>query len=77
MNVVCEQSPADFRVGYEGFNALPDTDPAKALQAYVVGTFSGGGISSDSKPFLITSNERIVASGSTWTWNEVPIFLRW
>jgi len=74
MNLLCEKAAADFRVRYERFKPLPNTNPGDSLQAYVVGTFSGGGLTAESGPFLITSNDVIVASGSTWSWNEDPIF---
>lgn len=74
MNVLCDKVPAEFRIGYSGFNPLPNTDPETTVQAYVVGTFSGDTLSSASKPFLLTSNDRIVASGDTWALNKDPLF---
>ncbi len=74
MDVLCEKVPADFRIGFADFKALPNTDPGKAVPAYVVGTFAGDALSTESTPFLITSNDLIVASGHTWTLNRNPIF---
>ncbi|MCW8925530.1 MAG: sulfatase-like hydrolase/transferase [Xanthomonadales bacterium] len=74
MDVLCDKTDASFRISFDEFKPLPNTDPAKAVQAYVVGTFSGDSLSNASTPFLITSNDRIVASGHTWTWNTNPIF---
>jgi len=74
MGAVCEPSPASFSVHYDNFKPLPNTDPQDALEAYVVGSFEGDGVSTDSKPFLITNNGLIVASGYTWAWSTSPIF---
>lgn len=74
METVCEKSALSINVNYENFNALPNTDPQDALPAYVVGTFTGETMATDSKPFLITSNGLIVASGYTWAWDIHPIF---
>jgi hypothetical protein len=63
-----------IKVNYENFNPLPNTNPQDALPAYVVGTFTGENVDTDSKPFLITSNGLIVASGNTWAWDIHPIF---
>jgi len=74
MAVICDRKAADFAVGYDGFKPLPNTDPGTALPAYVVGTFTGPGAPDESRPFLITSNEQIVASGHTWELNGRSIF---
>jgi len=74
MEVICEKLPSDFRVNYDEFSVLPNTRPEDALQAYVVGTFTGGTVGNHSQPFLITSNDLIVASGNTWAWGIHPIF---
>ena len=71
---VCSKSAADFSIGYDAFKPLPNSDPAKAIPAYVVGTFNGGSARNNLTPFLLTSNDLIVASGHTWSWNETPIF---
>lgn len=71
---VCTKSAADFSIGYDAFKPLPNSDPAKAIPAYVVGTFNGGSAHNNLTPFLITSDNLIVASGHTWSWNEIPIF---
>jgi hypothetical protein len=74
METVCEKSPTDITANYEDFSPLPNTNPQDALPAYVVGTFTGKNVVTDSKPFLITSNGLIVASGYTWAWDIHPIF---
>jgi len=74
MDVVCDKLQADFRISYDEFKALPNTNPDKALQAYVVGAFSGGSVTPESTPFLITNNDIIVASGHTWSFSKNPIF---
>jgi len=74
METVCEKSAVNIKVNLEGFNALPNTNPQDSLPAYVVGTFTGKNVVTDSKPFLITSNGLIVASGFTWAWDIHPIF---
>jgi len=74
MQMVCEESDASIKVNYENFSALPNTNPRDSLQAYVVGMFTGENVVTDSKPFLITSNGLIVASGYTWVRDIYPIF---
>ena len=74
METVCERSAVSIKVNYENFNPLPNTNPQDALPAYVVGTFSGEAVDTDSKPFLITSGGLIVASGYTWLHNSHPMF---
>ena len=74
MDEVCEKSPADINVYYGKFSPLPNTNPQDSLQAYIVGTFTGEAATRDSKPFLITSNNIIVASGHTWVLDEYPKF---
>jgi hypothetical protein len=74
MEMVCEKSPADIKVYFGDFTALPNTSPQDTVQAYVVGTFTGGAAVKDSKPFLITSNGLIVASGNTWVLDKYPKF---
>jgi hypothetical protein len=74
METVCEKSALSININYENFNTLPNTNPQDALPAYVVGTFTGDTVVTDSKPFLITSNGLIVASGNTWTHDTHPIF---
>ena len=74
MDEVCEKTPADINVYYGKLSPLPNTNPEDSLQAYVVGTFTGEAATRDSKPFLITSNNIIVASGHTWVLDEFPKF---
>ena len=74
MDVVCEKSPLSINVNFENFTALPNTNPHNTIRAYVVGTFTGKAVVTDSRPFLITSNGLIVASGNTWVWDIHPIF---
>ena len=74
MDVVCEKSPLSINVNFENFTALPNTNPHNTIRAYVVGTFTGKAVVTDSRPFLITSNGLIVASGNTWAWDIHPIF---
>jgi len=74
MQAACKKSAASIRVNYDNFTALPNADPQDTLEAYVVGTFTGETVTRDSKPFLITSKDLIVASGYTWAWSVSPIF---
>ncbi len=74
MQMVCEKSVTSIKVNYEKFSALPNTNAKDTLQSYVVGTFEGENVVTDSKPFLITSNGLIVASGYTWVRDIHPIF---
>jgi hypothetical protein len=74
MDTVCEKSAVSIKVRFDDFDTLPNTDPQVGIQAYVVGTFTGEHVVTDSKPFLITSNGLIVASGNTWAWDIHPIF---
>lgn len=74
LEMVCEKSTANFKINYDKFKVLPNTDPQDALEAYVVGTFRGESIGTESRPFLITNNGLIVASGNTWSWDVSPIF---
>ena len=71
---VCEPSDESIRVSIEGFSELPSTRPENSLPAYVVGTFSGEAAGVESKPFLISSNGLLVASGHSWILNEQNIF---
>jgi hypothetical protein len=74
LETVCEKSAVSINVNYEKFIELPETNPQDSLPAYVVGTFSGKAVDTDSKPFLITSNGLVVASGHTWAHDIHPIF---
>jgi len=74
MDLVCEKTASDIRVHYEKFTPLPNTDPQETIQAYVVGSFISKTIRNDSKPFLITNNDLIVASGMTWELNGQASF---
>jgi hypothetical protein len=74
MEVVCEKSTADINVYHGDFKVLPNTKPEDTIQAYVKGTFTGEAAVKESRPFLITSNGLIVASGHTWVLNEYPKF---
>ncbi|MDX2416742.1 MAG: sulfatase-like hydrolase/transferase [Xanthomonadales bacterium] len=74
LETVCEKSAVSIKVNFEKFSELPNTNPQDSLPAYVVGTFSGEAVDTDSKPFLITSSGVVVASGHTWAWDIRPIF---
>ena len=74
MELVCERSAADINVYFGDFKVLPNTKPEDTIRAYAKGTFTGKAAVKDSKPFLITSNGLIVASGHTWVLNEYPKF---
>ena len=74
MDTVCDNVDPGLNVRYEEFTDLPNSNPTKALPAYVVGTFNGRSMIQESQPFLITSNDLVVASGNTWTLNDRPIF---
>jgi len=74
LETVCEKSAVSIKVNYDEFRELPNTNPQDSLRAYVVGTFSGEAVGTDSKPFLITSNGLVVASGYTWALDIQPIF---
>ena len=74
MEVVCEKSTVDINVYHGDFKVLPNTRPEDTIQAYVKGTFTGETAVKESRPFLITNNGLIVASGHTWVLNEYPKF---
>ena len=74
MESVCEQSSTGVGVHISGFKALPDTPEELTLRAFVSGYFSGDMLEQTSKPFLITSNDLIVASGNTWLHNDRWLF---
>ena len=74
MATVCEKSAADINVYYGDFKALPNTNPEDSLRAFVKGTFTGNPASPDSKPFLITNGDLIVASGHIWVMDKYPKF---
>jgi hypothetical protein len=70
MEAVCEKSSAGVRTIFSPFRKLKFARPENTVQAYINGKFTGASVSLDSKPFLITSNKLIVASGYTWAFNE-------
>ncbi len=70
VTTLCDQSATGIGVDFDGFHELPNTDPQQTIHAYVSGTFSGDEVAQTSKPFLITSNGIIVASGYTWLFND-------
>ncbi len=74
MEQLCTRSSAGIKVHYRGFHALQNTDPKRAVHAYVAGAFSGDAVAQTSKPFLITNNGSIVASGYTWLFNRKWLF---
>lgn len=74
LETICEKSAGSINVSYEKFNPLPNSKPEDSIPAYVVGTFDGEAVGLDSKPFLISSNGLIVASGHTWSLNNQNIF---
>lgn len=74
LEVICNKTVADFNIGYDGFQALPNTDPTESLPAFVVGVFQNNPAANESRPFLITSNNRLVASGHTWVFRGNSVF---
>lgn len=71
---LCEKSPSSIEVHFDGFNELPNADPQKTIRSFVSGVFAGDNVTPASKPFLITSNDLIVASGHTWLFNDRWLF---
>ena len=74
METLCEKLSASIKVHFDGFNELPNADPQKTVHSFVSGAFAGDNVSPASKPFLITSNGLIVASGHTWLFNDRWLF---
>jgi len=74
METVCDESSTTIGVDFDGFRELPNTDPEQTVRAFVSGVFSGDSVEQTSRPFLITSNGSIVASGYTWIFNEKWLF---
>lgn len=74
MSVVCEPVSADVQFNFDGFKPLPNSNPDTTIKAFVSGHFSGKDVEDKSTPFLITSNNKIVASGNTWEFNDMWLF---
>jgi hypothetical protein len=74
MTSVCEKAPASIEVHFDGFSELPNAVPEKTVRAFVSGVFAGEFVEPASRPFLITSNDVIVASGHTWLFNDQWLF---
>ena len=74
MQTVCEKVAADIKVHYDKFTELPNSSPHDTVRAYVVGHFTGQAAFLDSKPFLITNNNSVIASGNTWELHGQPAF---
>lgn len=74
MDVVCEKAPADIKVFFGKFSPLPNTRPETTVRAFIKGTFTGPAAVQESRPFLVTNDELIVASGYTWVMKEYPKF---
>ena len=74
MSVVCEPGSADVKFHFDGYKPLPNSNPETTIRAFVSGKFVGKDVKDQSTPFLITSNGKIVASGSTWKFNNGWLF---
>jgi len=70
MDVVCEKHPTRIRPAFGAFRPLSTASTETAIPAYVTGKCTGAAVTLDSKPFLITSQGLIVASGYTWAFND-------
>jgi len=74
MTAVCEPVSADVNFALDGFTPLPNSNPDTTIKAFVSGHFAGKDVADQSNSFLITSNDKIVASGDTWKFNDHWLF---
>jgi hypothetical protein len=74
LSSVCGEVIRDINVHLDGPNELPRTLPENRVNLFVSGTFSGNAVNASPMPFIITDQETIVASGTSWTFNGKPLF---
>jgi hypothetical protein len=74
LSSVCSEVIRDVNVHLDGPNELPRTLPENTVNLFVSGTFSGNAVNASPMPFIITDQETIVVSGTSWTFNGKPLF---
>lgn len=63
---ICAEETAKIRFRFESSRRLPDSDPARFVDAHVAGAIYGRDAPERPVRFVITSQGKIVASGTTW-----------
>ena len=74
LSSVCGEIIRDINVHLDGPSKLPRTLPENAVNLFVAGTFSGNSVDAAQLPFIISDQETIVASGTSWAFNDKPLF---
>lgn len=74
LSSVCSEIIRDINIHLDGPNELPRTLPENTVNVFVSGAFSGRGVDASQLPFIITDQETIVASGTSWAFNGKPLF---
>lgn len=67
---VCAPQKASVRFRFSNAKPMPQAKPDQFVPAFVAGTVSGPQIPQESRPFVVSSNEVVVASGMTWYFRD-------
>ncbi len=66
LDALCTRVEKRLRFRTRPSKALPNTHPEDFLPAFVAGRVSGRDLPDESLPFVVTANQKILASGMTW-----------